>query len=140
MNHETLFKINLKHHGYKITPSRLLVFQEVLKTDGITESLLADKLSGEVDRSTVYRTVALFESLGLIVRLWNGWKSSVEVSSSFVSHHHHITCRICGVIKRLESDELERAVEKSVSATGFSNISHILEFTGVCGECGDKSK
>jgi Fur family ferric uptake transcriptional regulator len=135
MNYEELFKRKLRHHGYKFTPARQMVFEEILKTEGVTESILADTLSDTTDRSTVYRTVALLESLHLVTRIWNGWKSSLEVSDAFISHHHHITCSKCGMVRRLESNQLEDELTRVVSKYGFTTLAHTLEFVGLCKEC-----
>jgi Fe2+ or Zn2+ uptake regulation protein len=135
MEYEELFKASLKKYGAKVTPARLLILKILLENDGITNSALADKVSTSVDRSTVYRTIELFSTMGLIKRAWNGWKSVVEISDAYIAHHHHISCIKCGLVKRLESEQLEKAIARSVQDSDFNDLSHILEFRGICSQC-----
>jgi Fur family ferric uptake transcriptional regulator len=51
----------LKAHGLKVTASRLMVLEAVLRVPGIFDHhALLDACSGNVDRVTLYRTLHLF--------------------------------------------------------------------------------
>lgn len=91
---------------------------------------------GQVDRSSVYRTIALFEKLGIVQRLQIGWKYKLELSDSFHHHHHHLTCRQCGKTFPLtENVQLENMLHKLAMSQDFIMQEHQLEIQGVCQAC-----
>lgn len=91
---------------------------------------------GQVDRASVYRTVAVFEQLGIIQRLQIGWKYKLELSDTFQHHHHHLTCRRCGVSIALEEDShLEAMLQDAAARHGFLMEEHQLEIQGLCANC-----
>lgn len=129
------FKNGLHDKGYKATPQRVKVFEALLQEGSTTNVMLADRLLDSVDRATTYRTIELLESLGLITRIWNGWKSSIELSDAFVAHHHHATCKQCGKTLRIESAQLEEVLSAIAATLSFDMKDHILELSGYCSEC-----
>ncbi len=89
-----------------------------------------------IDRASVYRTVALFEKLGIIQRLQIGWKYKLELTDSFSRHHHHMTCQQCGrTIPFDESPELERQLRWLAASNRFKIRGHQLEIQGLCPAC-----
>lgn len=89
-----------------------------------------------VDRASIYRTVALFEKLGIVQRLQIGWKYKLELTDSFIHHHHHLSCSQCGKIVALpENADLEAALLALATSRGFSAQDHQLEIRGLCGDC-----
>lgn len=125
----------LKKHGLKNTPQRNHVLDVLLENGALSSAEVADKLKGTVDRATVYRIIALYENMHLVTRLWNGWKSSLELSEQFVAHHHHATCTKCGTTLRVESNSLEEVLSKLADDLDFSIKSHIVELSGYCQQC-----
>lgn len=49
-------------------------------------------------------------------------------------HHHHIVCRTCGKIENVEACILGE-LEKMLAQKGYTDLSHSLEFFGVCESC-----
>lgn len=88
-----------------------------------------------VDRSSVYRTVGLFERLGVVQRLNSGWKYKLELSDKFTAHHHHLTCTNCGRTVPLSEQELERFIELLAHSHGFRATAHQIEIQGLCQVC-----
>lgn len=89
-----------------------------------------------IDRSTVYRTVSLFEELGIVQRLQIGWRYKLELSDRFHDHHHHATCDKCGAIIPLAEDkELENRLARLVAVHDFEQLSHQIEIRGICASC-----
>lgn len=89
-----------------------------------------------IDRASVYRTVALFEKLGITHRIQIGWKYKIELSDSFHHHHHHLTCLKCGqVIPFEEDDQLLKSLNLVAAYHNFGMESHQLEIQGVCSMC-----
>src|SRR5579871_352779 len=95
MQHETLRAI-LKRNNASLTNPRRIVFDLLLSQKPVTMRALTRLASGKLDRATVYRTIKLYEKLGVVHRLNVGWKYKVELSDAFLGHHHHFYCSNCG--------------------------------------------
>lgn len=128
----------LQEHGQNSTEPRRLVFMALQNSDPLTMSELEKRCLG-IDRSSVYRTVLLFERLGIIQRLNIGWKYKLELSDSFQKHHHHLTCQICGSHTEISEDAgLDAELQKLADAHNFSLKGHQLELYGICKNCAGK--
>lgn len=90
-----------------------------------------------IDRASLYRTIALYEKLGLVQRIYIGWKYKVELSDVLTTHHHHhISCLRCGkVVAITEEDEIETLLGNLAKRHGFTATNHQLEIRGYCGSC-----
>jgi Fe2+ or Zn2+ uptake regulation protein len=88
----------------------------------------------KIDLATVYRTINLFAALNIV--------SEIDFKDEFKRyelvydrhHHHHIVCRKCKRIENVEACILED-LEKLLNRKGYTEISHSLEFFGVCENC-----
>ncbi len=94
-------------------------------------------LRGSCDLATVYRSVHLLESAGLVQRfdLGDGVRRYELLGEDGHGHHHHLVCRRCDrVVELLEcfAPELEQRV---ASQSGYSGVTHRLEFFGTCPAC-----
>ena len=125
----------LAANGYSVTRQRRAVFRALSGSEPISMRQLIDKLEGRLDRVSIYRTVALFERLGILVRLVSGFKYKIELSDSFNPHHHHLTCTECGKVIDVNVEELERYIRDLAKANNFTLIAHQVEIQGKCAEC-----
>lgn len=126
----------LKKAGYSLTKPRLTVFSALQGPKPKTMRELVLELDGVIDRASVYRTVALFEDLGIASRVQHGWKYRVELSDTFTPHHHHITCTRCNrVVSFQESQTFETFINAIANENGFLPRSHSLEIYGLCKAC-----
>jgi len=125
-----------KNHLYQ-TPERLLIFKELKNFDApCSLATLVDLTTKSLDRSTVYRTLDTFEKIGVITKIYAGWKYTVELSEVFHSHHHHMTCSQCGVVISFdEPPALLKELKRLESQNGFTIKSHNLELSGLCSMC-----
>jgi Fe2+ or Zn2+ uptake regulation protein len=88
------------------------------------------------DQVTVYRTIELFEKLGIINKLRLGWETKIELSDIFRHHHHHLTCLACGKIKALEEEPIiEKRINLLAQRLDFKPVDHQLEIRGYCKSC-----
>ena len=129
----------LSEHGHSITQPRLDVFRALLSAD---EPIAITELSARLhdsDKLRVYRTGELFAKIGIVQRVWAGFKSKVELSETFSPHHHHFTCMHCSKTISILSDELEEILEKLEHKNNFKLIHHSIELNGYCAECRDKA-
>ena len=126
----------LKQAGYSVTKPRQAVFSALQsgKPRGMRELTL--DLSSVIDRASIYRTVELFEKLGVVVRVQSGWKYKIELSDAFLPHHHHLTCTGCGkIISFDEPNGLEDVLQTIALEHGFAAKDHSLEISGLCSDC-----
>jgi len=120
------------------TPVRCAVYA-ILEASG--GPLCASQILDELDRSgrsfdlvTVYRTLNSFEHTEVVTRMdrtKEGWRYALRSRS----HVHSITCSQCGAVTQLASCDLETLDRIVAETTGFSHISHMLQFRGVCPTC-----
>ena len=88
-----------------------------------------------IDRASAYRTIELFEQLGIVQRLNTGWKYKIELSDKFTDHHHHVTCIQCGKTVAMNEQELEKFIEQIAHQHGFAPTAHQIEIQGLCQNC-----
>lgn len=123
-------------HGYSVTRSRKLVFQAIMNYGPLSLAELTKSVDQSIDRSSVYRTIALFEQLEIVSRLSFGWKYKFELSDRFSPHHHHISCTVCGSIQPLPDNSfIEVQLSKMAAETDYTLTSHQLELRGICPSC-----
>ena len=125
----------LSEQGYSVTKPRLDTFRALLAADGpIAVTELSSRLV-KTDKVSVYRTVELFEKIGIVQRVWSGFRSRIELSEAFSPHHHHFTCIHCSKTVGIRSDELEKNLEGLESENGFTLTHHSIELKGYCRDC-----
>jgi Fe2+ or Zn2+ uptake regulation protein len=126
----------LQDTGYSLTKPRLTVFGALQSPTPHSMRELVVSLEGIVDRASIYRTVALFEELGIVVRVNQGWKYKLELSDEFTPHHHHLSCANCQrIISFDEPTELVTILNGLAAKHGFALSGHSLEIQGLCPEC-----
>lgn len=126
----------LKQHGYSLTNPRQTVFDALKSKPPQTMAELIAICQCQVDRASVYRTITLFERLGIVHRILIGWKYKLELSDTFQEHHHHLTCLKCGSLVPLAEDSnLEQILRDMADNHGFLTQSHQLEISGLCIDC-----
>lgn len=128
-------KTTLRDARYSTTKPRLEVFNQLATAGPSSVSRLAEQLEPQVDRATVYRTVELYEKLGIVNRIWHGFKHQVELSEIFTPHHHHARCRNCGSTTDIASPELEASLSRLAKDHGFLALGHSVELLGYCQKC-----
>lgn len=133
---EEEFKVILNSRSQRITSPRLEILR-ILKSNHIplTISEIHDKLSSKkIDLATVYRTLKLFSELKIV--------NEIDFKDEFKRyelvydrhHHHHIVCRKCKSVENVETCILDE-LEKLLSKKGYKDITHSLEFFGICKNC-----
>jgi Fur family ferric uptake transcriptional regulator len=126
----------LKKNSSSLTRPRKLVFGLLLDQEPQTIQVLVRRAADQVDRATIYRTVELFENLGIVHRLNIGWKYKVELSDMFSGHHHHFYCTNCQKTYSLPPNSmLETMIDSVTAKEGFSPRGHQLEVHGLCESC-----
>lgn len=128
----------LRELGYRLTPQRLMVATALDHNEG---HVSADELCATVrsqyplfNISTVYRTLELLESLGLVTETDLG-EGKVRYHAMGKGHHHHLVCRKCGALIDLGEEELEALRANLMSKHRFeADLTHLAIF-GRCSAC-----
>ena len=130
------FRTALKTAAYSLTKTRQLVFAALQDEEQQTKAEIVTACASQADRASVYRTISLFEQLGIVQRLQIGWKYKLELSDRFHHHHHHLTCRRCGRTVPLPEDaQLENRLKLLARQQNFHMQGHQLEVHGLCKNC-----
>jgi len=133
---ETMFQKVLAEHGYSRTKARQIVFELLIAPEPQSMADLTKKAAGKLDRASVYRNIALFEQLGIVHRIYIGWKYKLELSDDFLAHHHHLSCLRCGKVIDIHDDAgVEAFIAAVTQKFGFKPRRHQLEVDGVCAAC-----
>jgi Fe2+ or Zn2+ uptake regulation protein len=141
MSSEDLQQFNqlLTQNGYRVTGAREATFRLLLSPEPQTMSQLLDKAKPHVDRVSVYRNIDLFEKLGIVHRVYVGWKYKLELTDLFMSHHHHLSCLGCGMVIDIEDEQhVEDFIQKVAQRFNFVPKRHQFEVEGYCQNCQQK--
>jgi Fe2+ or Zn2+ uptake regulation protein len=130
------FKTTLNTGAYSLTKTRQLVFTSLQNREPQTMAEVIAACRGQADRASIYRTISLFEKLGIVQRLQIGWKYKLELSDRYHYHHHHLTCLKCGRTFALPNDDsLEQRLRQLAAGQNFEMQGHQLEIQGLCKNC-----
>lgn len=139
MTHETMDYIQaLRARGYRVTPQRLIVLDAVCACQG--HATLADiqrqvnDMDPTIDRSTIYRALAVLREAGLIVETELGALGRVyRVAGE--ADHHHLVCLACGAVLTVSHDEFRPLWHHLREVHGFALQADHLVFNGYCRQC-----
>lgn len=138
MMNKGLLKSILKDRKLRRSHPRLLIYQELsdtrtpLSPQELYQGLL--KKEKKVGLTSIYRSLDLFESLGMVFKINNG--SSVKYKlCELEDHHHHIICKACGNVVELNFCDISDWSKKVSESTGYQVIDHQLNFYGLCKDC-----
>ena len=126
----------LKQNGHQVTKARESVFKLLLHPEPQTVQQILHKAGSNVDRVSVYRNLALFEKLGIVHRIYIGWKYKIELSDDFTGHHHHLSCLGCGTIIDIEDEQhIDDFIHALADRFNFRPRRHQFEIDGYCQNC-----
>jgi Fur family ferric uptake transcriptional regulator len=91
----------------------------------------------EIGRTTIYRTLKLFQDAGLASELLLGGEARFEPKWNR-DHHDHFLCRACGDIIEFNSPAIERMQEEIAAGLGFLVEGHRHHIFGRCRRCAAK--
>jgi len=136
-----VFRNICKERGIKVTPQRLDIFREVMKAfDHPSAEDIYNRVKNRlpsISLDTVYRTLATFESYGLIGRISLIDKTRFDPNRKL---HHHLVCRVCKSLTDFywaEFDQLEPPLD--TSEWGYPETRHV-HIRGICAKCARKRR
>jgi Fur family ferric uptake transcriptional regulator len=129
----------LKQQGFKWTPEREKVLQEVFATENHFEaeelSFRLRKKGSRISRATVYRTLPLLAKAGLIKEVIHGENHHHYEHVHDERHHDHLICLKCGKIIEFQDASLRGIEEKICQENHFRPHKILVEIFGFCQNC-----
>ena len=141
------FMEKLQKEGYKYTNQREEVLRILLRNKDShmscdeVHSIVSNERK-DVGIATVYRTLQLFEKLGIVYKInFDDGVSRYELNFGTENHHHHhLICTNCGSVTEVKLDLLESLEDEIEKEEGFTIQDHNVKFYGICKDCKDKEK
>ena len=134
------FKEHLRGSGLKFSQARLSIFNEVfVMRHHFNASELVEKLKEgrkRVSRGTVYRTLGLLETAGIVRKIYEGERHLHYERVWGVAHYDHLLCESCGKVLKFFKKEIAKAMETVCAESGFEPRTHTIQILGLCSECG----
>lgn len=126
----------LEKASLRVTQPRIAILRVLIAEHGPFSADEVKALSGskDLDRVTVYRCLTAFEEIGLVRRCEFGDSTSRYEYSGGDHHHHHVICKRCRKMENVE-ECIPKSLVNAVRSMGYEDVSHSLEFFGVCKKC-----
>jgi len=122
--------------GMRVTKPRIALVETLLQQTGPVSIERIHRAVGvkSCDLVTIYRCLSAFENLGLVRRSYLHNGTCLYEQTISTNRHYHIVCKDCG---RTDSVDyvLGEGVEEKLQARGYTQVSHVVEFFGVCPAC-----
>ena len=120
--------------GVKLTDQRKVIAKIMSESDdhpNVDELYKrVSKIDSKISIATIYRTVKLFEEVGILAKHdFKGGKARYEELSE--GHHDHLIDIKTGEIIEFVDDEIEKLQKKVADRHGYALVDHKLELYGV---------
>lgn len=127
----------LRANGFRMTPQRQAIVSMVMGQEGhISPPAVARRVHEQmpgVNASTVYRTLALLEEMGVVSH--SHLERGAEYHRAGEGEHVHLTCSSCGSEDDLSMDEADALHRLIHRHRGFApDLTHFA-ISGLCGAC-----
>jgi Fur family ferric uptake transcriptional regulator len=138
MMNKGLFKTIFRDKKLRLSHPRFLVYQELsiaeipLGPQELYRCLI--QKHRRVGLTSIYRSLDLFESLGMVFKIINGSNVKYKLCES-EDHHHHIVCKTCGQVVELNFCDIPKWSKMVTESTGYQVTDHQLNFYGFCKTC-----
>lgn len=133
-----LLATRLRARGLRVTAQREQIFAVVTQLRHATPEQISDAVSGDVDVTTVYRTLELLEELGLVkhAHLGHGAPSYRPADDD----HVHVVCHSCQSVIDAPGDLVDALERRLRDERDFQlDRAHFTVF-GRCGACRERER
>ncbi len=126
----------IERAGLRRTQPRIAILKALIAEHGpfSVDELREISSIKKIDRVTVYRVLLAFEELDIVRRCEFGDGISRYEYCEAGHHHHHVVCKKCRKTQSIDECIPESLVNR-VKKLGYEEVSHSLEFFGVCRSC-----
>ena len=120
----------------RVTRPRRAVCEVVAEhhTEHLTAQAIVEMLAGDVDQSTVYRTLDALEEAGALTHTHLGHRPPVYHLADD-EPHQHLVCERCGRAVAFDPSLMDPAVDAIREATGFEIDPSHFAIAGLCVDC-----
>jgi Fe2+ or Zn2+ uptake regulation protein len=136
----------LKAKGHRVTTQRMAILEAISKiaptqpfsVETILQIIRKENPEESCDFTSVYRNLMTFEELQLVRRSdLIGDSTMYQIRDDLHIHNHFIVCKKC---KKTEPIDACMVIgqETLMLKLGYKDISHRLEFYGICPKCAKK--
>ncbi|MEW1824099.1 Fur family transcriptional regulator [Streptomyces sp. NPDC088196] len=88
-----------------------------------------------VGLNTVYRTLAALVEAGRADVVRDRGGERLFRHRPFPEHQHYLLCRACGLSTPVDSEAVGTWAERVADISGFAEVEHTVELTGLCPQC-----
>jgi Fur family transcriptional regulator, ferric uptake regulator len=135
----TRFARTVQSAGFKLTPPRQAVLEALESGDGhMTPAEVLERAQAiypGLGRATVYRTLELLTSLGVVRPIFLGERGVCLTLAE--GGHHHLVCSDCGAVIEFDECTVGELEQELTERLNFQIRGHLLEFYGLCEQCHD---
>lgn len=120
----------------RVTAVRKAVVEELSSRRHSDAEELCQRLAARgVSRASVYRTLSLFERIGIVSRALYGERHSHFELALLHQPHDHLVCIRCGRVVEFECHEVDRLQAEILKEHGFEPVGRVFEIRGLCQQC-----
>lgn len=129
-------RTRIRQAGMRITKPRLAIVESMQQHEGPVsiERIHQEMGTAVCDLVTVYRCLAAFEQLGMVRRSYLHNGTCLYELTLRTTRHYHIVCKTCGSTDRVDYFPVE-GIEQLLQERGYAEVSHVVEFFGICPKC-----
>lgn len=128
----------LRHRGVRVTPQRVIVLEALAAHSG---HIAADEILQwaaarypAINLATIYRTLDLLISIGLVAQSdFGSGVSYFELVGE--APHHHLVCEHCHAVMEIDAEALRPMHENILHDYGFLTNTRHLALFGSCRAC-----
>ncbi|MBM7622695.1 Fur family transcriptional regulator [Sporohalobacter salinus] len=126
---------------FRLTSQRKIILKTLIENNDRHLSVddiynLIKEKNNFIGIATIYRTLDLFEDLGVVVKRNFGNKSAkYEFVFEDETKHHHLICKSCGKVIEIDNFLADDIKEEIMKIKEFQIIDYSLHIYGYCKEC-----
>ena len=133
----TLFREKCRKHNLRITPQRIVIYQELLKSkDHPSAEVLFQrvrKIIPDISLDTVNRTLLTFSNTG-IIHIVEGYGEARRFDPD-IENHHHFRCISCNSIIDFEHKPYDDIIVPGDLRKRFTVLNAKVLLEGYCDKC-----
>lgn len=141
---EELLTEAIQQAGLRLTLPRRAICRVLADSDEafLSASMIAEQVSrtaGQVDASTVYRTLDELARIGLVhlIHLGSGQPSMWHLTLDHT--HEHLVCEGCGTTIEVPKSDFSPLYDLLRNKYGFRPTPHHFAYLGYCRDCPDQT-
>jgi Fur family ferric uptake transcriptional regulator len=124
------------------TQQRTVVVEALIRAEGfVGAQSLHNRLAADgspVGLSTVYRTLTALADAGRADMVRDTSGERLFRYRPGPEHRHYLICTECGLSRPVDSGPVEEWADAIAQTSGFANVRHTVELSGVCPDCGQR--